>query len=68
MARCGLRSPCCVSRCSRGLGLLFESSLLGISSIFAGFEVSRRFAAFPSCGVPARWRDLPNVVLGICRK
>ena len=26
------------------------------------------FTAFPSCEVPARWRDLPNVVLGICGK
>ena len=26
------------------------------------------FAAFPSCGVPAWWRDLRNVVLGICSK
>ena len=26
------------------------------------------FTAFPSCGVPARWRDLPNVVLDICGK
>ena len=29
---------------------------------------SGRFAAFPSCGVPARWRDLRHVVLDICRK
>ena len=26
------------------------------------------FTAFPSCGVPARWRDLRHVVLDICRK
>ena len=39
--------------------------LLGSCLLYVLRPFSRHF---PSCGVSARWRDLPNVVLGICRK
>ena len=35
---------------------------------FLTVEVVLRFLRhFPTCGVPARWRNLRNVVLGTCR-
>ena len=53
----------------------WRSSLWWITPAFYPyFWTSRRacilavFTAFPSCEVPARWRDLPNVVLDILGK
>ena len=39
--------------------------LVGFLAVSLGLPFSRHF---PSCGVPARWRDLRHVVLDICRK
>ena len=49
-----------------GSGCLVLPGLRRFSSQF--WYLGRFCGSFPSCGVPARWRDLRHVVLDICRK
>ena len=50
------------------LSFSFLAFLPLFGGLLAGAGILAIFMAFPSCGVPARWRGLRNVVLGICGK
>ena len=71
---CSLFSPCSLSTSLSPLVWIAPSYLSPSKHLYCFWWTSTRncilviFTAFPSCGVPARWRDLRNVVLGICRK
>ena len=72
---CSLFSPCSLSTSQSPLVWFAPGCLSPSTHLYCFWWTSTRncilaiFTAFPSCGVPAaRWRDLRNVVLGICRK
>ena len=71
---CSLFSPCSLSTSQSPLVWIAPSYLSPSKHLYCFWWTSTRncilaiFRAFPSRGVPARWRDLRSVVLGICRK